>query len=396
VIFSMIFEAQTAEATRPGERTVLADCVEQAVLAEALGFDRIWAVEHHALGQYAHMSAPEIFLSYVAAKTSRIRIGHGVICAPFAYNHPVRVAERTSLLDILSGGRLDVGFGRGGTPRELETFGLTAEQTQVELEETYRIVPGLWTDSEFSYSSEYITIPPRDIVPKPMQEPHPPLYMACTKEATLNMAGKLGVGAMALGFSGPEDIAEKNRVYRAAVARRNPDDVVGAFAVDHLSALCPAIVLDDAAAARQIGFRGQRFFAESLNQWSRGTPPPDPASYGADSEAVLAAAREKLEVKFGSELVTIADPTDRRDAEQKVGIAITRDDQAYGSVQSCINYVQRLIEAGADEIMFLIQMGTVPQAVCLETIRNIGTAVLPYFRADSGSAVTRSNARISV
>ena len=113
--FSMIFEAQLADPTPDNERQVIRDCVEQAVLAEEVGFDRIWAVEHHCLKWYAHMSAPEIFLSWVAAKTSRIRIGHGVVCMPFNYNHPIRVAERAAMLDVLSNGRLDLGAGRGAT-----------------------------------------------------------------------------------------------------------------------------------------------------------------------------------------------------------------------------------------------------------------------------------------
>lgn len=380
MIFSMIFEAQLAEPTPGNEQQVLRDCVEQAVLAEEMGFDRIWAVEHHALGQYAHMSAPEIFLSFVAAKTSRIRIGHGVVCVPFKYNHPVRVAERTATLDILSNGRVDVGVGRGGTPREVGTFGITVEETQEQLEETLKMLPGLWTDHNFSYKSEIIEVPERDIVPKPQQTPHPPLFMACTKEATLNLAGKLGIGALALGFAGPDDIAEKNKVYRAAVAARSPEDVVGQFANDHFSALCPAIVLDDHDRARTIGFNGQRFFSESLNQWSRGTPPPDLSTYGENAEDVLAARTKDLELQFGSELVKIVDATERRDAEQKAGLHLARREQAYGNAQDCINYVQRLIDAGADEIMFLIQMGTVPQDVCLETIRNIGNDVLPHFR----------------
>ena len=380
MIFSMIFEAQIAGPTPETEQRTFRDCVEQAVLAEKWGFDRIWAVEHHALGEYAHMSAPEIFLAFVAARTSRIRIGHGVICAPFKYNHPVRIAERTAMLDILSNGRLDVGFGRGATPRETGTFGITSEDTQIQLEETLQMLPKIWTDENFSFRSDNIEIPPRDIVPKPQQTPHPPLFMACTKEATLQMAGSLGVGALALGFAGPANIAEKNKLYREAVANRREQDVVGSFANDHLSALCPAIVLDDVAEARRIGFSGQRFFMESLNHWSRGGPKPDPSSYG-DSEQSLRAQSENLEMKFGSELVKIADATARRDAEQKAGLHLTRQEQAYGSTDDCIDYVQRLIDAGADEIMFLIQMGTVPQEVCLETIRNIGSKVLPHFHA---------------
>jgi alkanesulfonate monooxygenase SsuD/methylene tetrahydromethanopterin reductase-like flavin-dependent oxidoreductase (luciferase family) len=384
MIFSMIFEAQIAGPTPESEQQLFHDCVEQAVLGEEIGLDRVWAVEHHTLVEYAHMSAPEIFLSFVAARTSRIRIGHGVVCAPYRYNHPVRVAERTATLDILSKGRLDVGFGRGATPRETGTFGITAEDTQAQLVETMQMVPRIWTDEEFSYSSDTIEIPTRNVVPKPRQAPHPPLFLACTKEATLEMAASLGVGALALGFAGPDDIAEKNRIYRAAVAKRKPEDVVGMFANDHLSALCPTIILDDAAEARRIGFSGQRFFMESLNQWSRGGPKPDPSTYG-DSEAALKQQSANLEMQFGSELVKMTDSTARRDAEQKAGMHLTRQDQAYGNVEDCISYVQRLIDAGADEIMFLVQMGTVPQEVCLETIRNIGRYVLPHFRAQNST-----------
>jgi alkanesulfonate monooxygenase SsuD/methylene tetrahydromethanopterin reductase-like flavin-dependent oxidoreductase (luciferase family) len=387
MLFSLIFEAQIADTGPESEQQVFHDCVEQAILAEQMGFDRIWAVEHHALSQYAHMSAPEVFLSFVAARTSRIRIGHGVVCVPFAYNHPVRVAERTALLDILSRGRVDVGVGRGATPRETGTFGITPEQTQPQLEETLRMLPGLWTERDFFHDSPLISVPVRDIIPKPVQHPHPPLFMACTKEATLELAGRLGVGALALGFAGPDDTAAKNAVYRQAVAARSDDTVVGHVANNHFSALCPAVVLDDGDEARRIGFRGQRFFMESLNQWSRGTPPPDLAGYGDDSEAVLRDRDHALQMKFGSELVSLADDTERRDAEQGAGLHLVRRDQAYGDADDCLDYVQRLVDAGADEIMFLVQMGTVPQDVCMTTIRNIGERVIPRVRERDAAGV---------
>lgn len=379
--FSMIFEAQLAQNTPEGEQGVIRECLEQAVFGEEMGFDRIWAVEHHSLVNYAHMSAPEIFLSYVAARTSRVRIAHGVVCLPFKYNHPVRVAERAAMLDILSEGRVDVGVGRGATPRELGVFGVEEEETQPQLEEALRMLPGIWMEKEFSHESELISVPPREIIPKPVQEPHPPLFMACTKEATLNRAGELGVGALALGFAGPNDIAEKNKVYRAAVERRGDAPPVGAFANDHLSALCPAIVLDDAEKARSIGYRGQRFFVESLNHWSRGGPAPNLDDYDEAAGDYLAKERERLEMQFGSELVEVSDPTARRDAEQSAGLHLHQLDQSYGDVEDCITYVQRLIDAGADEIMFLLQMGTVPHEVIMESIENIGEHVIPHFRA---------------
>jgi alkanesulfonate monooxygenase SsuD/methylene tetrahydromethanopterin reductase-like flavin-dependent oxidoreductase (luciferase family) len=292
------------------------------------------------------------------------------------------VAEKAATLDILSGGRLDLGVGRGATPREVSIFGLTPDDTQAQLEESLKMLPGIWTSEDFSYASDLISVAPTNIIPKPVQQPHPPLFMACSKENTLKYAARVGVGALALGFGGPDNIAEKIKTYRAAVEERKANgnaDVTAHFVNDHFSALCPAIVLDDGDEARRIGFRGQRFFSESLNQWSRGTPPPDPAHYGDDVIAIDK-RREDLVLKFGSELVTISDPVARRDAEHATGMHLTTQDQAYGSVDDCAAYVQRLIDAGADEIMFLIQMGTVPQEVCLETIEKIGKEVLPQFR----------------
>src|SRR3989442_15872807 len=143
--FSMIFEAQLAHPTPERERQVIHDCVEQAVLGEEVGFDRVWAVEHHALKWYAHMSAPEVFLTFVAARTSRIRIGHGVVCMPFSYNHPVRVAERAATLDLLSGGRLDLGAGRGATLQEMAMCGVNPATTYEEVDEALRIIGSDWT-----------------------------------------------------------------------------------------------------------------------------------------------------------------------------------------------------------------------------------------------------------
>ena len=134
--FSLIFEAQLSNPTREREHRLLQECVEQSVYAEAMGFDRVWAVEHHSLKYYAHMSAPEIFLTWVAAKTSRIRIGHGVVCMPFGYNHPIRVGERVAMLDALSGGRLDVGGGRGASLQEMSLVGVDPDDTYPQLYES--------------------------------------------------------------------------------------------------------------------------------------------------------------------------------------------------------------------------------------------------------------------
>jgi alkanesulfonate monooxygenase SsuD/methylene tetrahydromethanopterin reductase-like flavin-dependent oxidoreductase (luciferase family) len=145
----MIFEAQLDNLTPEREHKLIHDCIAQAVYAEEVGFDTIWAVEHHALKRYCHMSAPEVFLTAVAAKTLRIRIGHGVVCLVFNYNHPALVAERAAMLDIVSNGRLNLGAGRGGTLQEQSLCGVDPNTTYEQLEESLKIISNIWRKDTF-------------------------------------------------------------------------------------------------------------------------------------------------------------------------------------------------------------------------------------------------------
>jgi alkanesulfonate monooxygenase SsuD/methylene tetrahydromethanopterin reductase-like flavin-dependent oxidoreductase (luciferase family) len=113
--FSLFFEMQLSRPTRSSEAQVFRDCVEQALLADALGYHCIWEVEHHGLFEYSHSSAPEVFLAFIAGRTKRIRLGHGVTLLPNRYNHPIRIAERIATLDILSGGRVNWGTGKSSS-----------------------------------------------------------------------------------------------------------------------------------------------------------------------------------------------------------------------------------------------------------------------------------------
>lgn len=368
--FSMIFEAQMVDTSKASEQKVFHDCVEQAVLGEKMGFDCIWAVEHHCLTQYAHMSAPETFLAFVAGKTSTIRIGHGVVCLPFKMNHPIKVAERVATLDVLTNGRVNFGIGKGGTETEAGAFDVDIPDIDRQLETSARMIPQMWSSDVFSFENDIIRVPERRIHPKPMQEPHPPMFLACTRETTLNQAGEWGLGALCLGFGGPEDIAQKNEVYRAAVARRTEESQIPLQPVEHLSALCPAVVLDDGTEARAIGHRGQRFFTESINHFYQGGPAPqsppedeDAAEYLKSQGEALVAYLHEEKIEAGTEATGLYNPN-----------------HAYGTVPDAIGYVERLVDAGADEIMFLVQMGSVPQKAALRTIELLGTEVIPRFR----------------
>ncbi len=376
--FSLIYEAQTANPTREGDHQIFREIREQALLAEELDFDVIWAVEHTALSMYAHMSAPETFLAYVAGATKRIRVGHGVICLPVQMNHPVKVAERCATLDILSDGRLEVGFGKGGTQQESGTFGYDTEWLRPMIAESMRLIPRYWVEDMVEHHGEYIDVPARPVHPKPLQDPHPRLYMACTHQESLSDAAGRGIGALVLGFGGPEQVAEKNRIYREAFAKRDPAEQVGYVPNEHFAALCPAVVLEDGPRARQLGIRGQRFFMESIGHWASGgkTPLPTPDQWPDDVTTQTGDGTQIISTSIGSERVTVdfSDPS----------LALLNPNHAYGTVQDAIGYVGRLIEAGADEILFLNQMGTVPQDAMMETIRNIGEHVIPYFRTGPG------------
>ncbi len=390
--FSVIFEAQMDDISRENEQQVIHDCVEQAVYAEKMGFDRIWAVEHHALKYYAHMSASEIFLSFVAARTESIRIGHGVICLPFNFNHPVRVAERTAMLDILSKGRLDVGAGRGATVQEMALYGVDVDRTYQEMEESLRIISNIWTHDPFRWESDLIDIIPPEggeftVVPRPVQKPHPPLFMACTHKATLTMAADWGVGALVLGFGGPSEMEKLHTFYREAIAARSEETLVSpGVSNDFFGALCPTITLDDRDLAIKLGIRAQRFFAQAIAHWYGGGALPD-AIIRDDADEV--ADIKEAEEYFIARLHEMEIPVDE---------AVSggyNPNQAYGNADDAIAHVELLKAVGVDEVMCLIQMGTIPQELAMETMRQWGEKVIPHFRAQDEMEVSVSGAGVN-
>jgi alkanesulfonate monooxygenase SsuD/methylene tetrahydromethanopterin reductase-like flavin-dependent oxidoreductase (luciferase family) len=240
------------------------------------------------------------------------------------------------------------------------------------IDESMYLIPKIFVQDEIEHDGEYIRIPRRPIFPKPYQKPHPPMYLACTRTDSLLAAGGRGMGALVLGFGGPDDIANKNAVYRKAWRERDLAQQVGFRPVEHLAALCPAVVLEDRTRARRIGLRGQRFFVESLGHWYRGGPPPDVSDLDPDEQLrELRAEKQKFRELFEAErLPPAADILGHFDEVE----------DSYGTPADCIRYVERLFAAGADEILFLVQMGTIPSAATRETIVNIGRHVIPHFR----------------
>jgi hypothetical protein len=204
------------------------------------------------------------------------------------------------------------------------------------------LIPKIFVNEEIEHDGTYVKIPRRPIHPKPKQTPHPPLYYACTREATLQLAGSRGIGALVLGFSGPDEIARKNAIYREHFRNRKPEDQVGYRPTEHLAALCAACVLEDRDEARRIGLRGQRFFAEAIAHWYQGGPKPtvDEELSAEEHAAVLARGKEQVITYLSEEKITAGD-------EHTSNYTVAQD--AYGTPEDCIRYVTRLQEAGAGD-----------------------------------------------
>src|SRR5207253_2515754 len=174
------------------ERDAYHRVIDQAVLGEQVGFSHFWTVEHHFLSEFSHCSAPEVLYGAVAARTKTIRIGHGVRLLPFPYNHPIRAAEMAALLDCVCDGRLEFGTGRSATRDELEGFGIDPQETRGMWEEALEVIVGAWTTDVFSWEGTHFRVPPRRVLPKPLQKPHPPLWMASTSPASHEIEGQKG------------------------------------------------------------------------------------------------------------------------------------------------------------------------------------------------------------
>jgi alkanesulfonate monooxygenase SsuD/methylene tetrahydromethanopterin reductase-like flavin-dependent oxidoreductase (luciferase family) len=201
--FGLFYEHQLPRPWGPdAERKLLMDGLDQIELADGLGYDFVWEVEHHFLEEYSHSSAPEVFLAAASQRTKNIRLGHGII--QLTTNHPARVAERVSTLDLISGGRVEFGIGEAASVTELHPFDRRFRDKRAVWEDAVKAcLPMFWSEG-WEYHGTHFDFPPRNVLPKPMQKPHPPLWVACSQLETIRMAGMRGMGALGFQFVSAE------------------------------------------------------------------------------------------------------------------------------------------------------------------------------------------------
>lgn len=182
------------------------EALERAELAESLGFDCVWVQEHHCAEEYCHVSAPEVFMAAVSQRTKTIRLGLGVSVLPPPFSPPLRIAERIATLDLVSEGRVEWATGASSDEMGLSTFHIPRDKRHEMWEEALRQIVRLFVEEPYGgYKGKYVDMPPRNMVPKPLQKPHPPIWVGCSSRDTIIKAAQYGIGALALSFASPAE-----------------------------------------------------------------------------------------------------------------------------------------------------------------------------------------------
>ncbi|MEP7215130.1 MAG: LLM class flavin-dependent oxidoreductase [Anaerolineaceae bacterium] len=337
------------------EYQVYQNCLEQVRVADELGFDQVWAVEHHFLEEYSHCSAPEIFLTAAAMLTKQIRIGLGiVVCVP-QINNPIKIAERTATMDLITGGRLEVGTGRSATWTELGGFGVDPDTTKKTWDEFVRILPKMWTQERFGYEGESFSMPQRAILPKPLQKPHPPMWVAVTSPGTEIDAADRGLGSLGLTFGGFAEQETKVAEYRRRIKYCNP---VGSFVNEQVNTVNFLFCHPDNETGVKTGLR----LAGTFN-------------YMAEQ---LLAARQAYPTRSYPNLGLL--PALRRESTAPGADGGAPEGTCIGNPERIIQVLKNWESVGVDRVNFLLNaVETVPQEEVLASLRLFASEVMPKF-----------------
>jgi len=355
--FGIFFELSVPRPFTDGvERQVYENALEQARLADALGFDYVWAVEHHFLEEYSHCSAPEVLLTACAMQTTRIRIGHGaVVCVP-EMNHPIRVAERAAALDILSGGRLELGTARSSTWTELGGFEVDPDDTKKTWDEYVRVLPKMWTQERFAYQGVSFSMPERAVLPKPLQKPHPPLWVTVTSPGTELDAADRGIGCLGVAAAGYAEQERRTKEYHRRIQRCDPVGAVN----DRVATLNFLYCHEDPAYATATGMRFMGLFGVANTH--------------------LLFTREAYPTRAYQSLGNLAPRANSDTGSPGDGRAIP-EGIAIGDPERIVGVIKRWEAIGVDSINFLLNaVETIPQAEVLESLRLFAREVMPTFR----------------
>lgn len=350
--FGLFWELQIPRPwTADSEQKAFAEGLEQVVLGDELGIDYAWMPEHHFLEEYSHSSAPELVLAAASQRTKHIRLGHGIMLMPPGMNQPLRCAERIATLDLLSNGRVDFGTGESSTVMELAGFNVPrAEKKAMWREAVEQVCRMMVMEPYPGHEGKYFSAPCRNVVPKPVQKPHPPLWVACTTDEMILTAARYGMGALCFSFQNPAVAAKWVEMYYSTLAK---ECVPIGYAINPNIAMVSGFSChpDEEEALRR-GLDGFRFFGFGLNHfYVHGTHQPGITDLWAEFE------------KIRTELAN--DPGRRR---------------GLGSPAQITEQYRAFEEAGVDQVILIQQAGRSSHDQVCESLRLFAREVMPEFK----------------
>jgi alkanesulfonate monooxygenase SsuD/methylene tetrahydromethanopterin reductase-like flavin-dependent oxidoreductase (luciferase family) len=220
--FGLFFLMQRDE--QWGERAVYDSALEQMLAAESLGYQSVWIAEHH-FNDYGLCPAPPVLAAFLAARTTSLRLGMGVSLLPL--HHPVDLAEQLAVLDVVSGGRLDVGIGRGGTLQDYQTFRSERADARRRVEEGVALMQQCWRGVPFDFQGEFHAAERLHVRPRPIQQPHPPVFIATNSDDSVRSAARLGFPTLSSFFTSIPELQRRHALYRevAREAGRSVEEI---------------------------------------------------------------------------------------------------------------------------------------------------------------------------
>lgn len=372
------------------EHCIVKEALEQIELADRLGFDYVFEVEHHHLEEYAHSTAPEVFLAAASQRTKTMRLGHGIVLTPPPYNPPGRVAERIAMLDLVSDGRVEFGTGESSSANELDAYHVPWDEKKAMWEEGARVALRMMSEEPFpGYQGQYIDFPPRNVIPKPLQKPHPPVWVAGGRRETMLLAARLGMGSLGFGFETAEESGERVSTYWQLM--RDQCRPIGKAVNPGLIILSQfACAETEEEAVRRAGDGGQ-FFSFALNHYYNPMTGPhhDHARTNLFRQFVDTPPAERMAMIQARSRDQLADlaraelhlaETEPEDENARALWRSARARSAVGTPEMLRHYLKRYEDGHLDVMLFIAQAGSRKHEDIMASIELFGKTVLPEFK----------------
>ena len=367
------------------EHRIFHEMLDQVELADSLGYDYVFQVEHHFLEEYSHSSAPEMMMAALSQRTKNIRLGHGVVLTPPGYNHPARIAERIATLDILSNGRVEFGTGESSSEMELGGFGVDRGVKKAMWEEATREITNMMVDVPYKgYDGEFFSMPARNVIPKPIQKPHPPLWVAASRRETTMVAARLGMASLGFGFETPEELAERTVEYYRLI--REECMPIGHAINPGLGVLSTFMCAPTDEEAIKRSANGPGFFSYSLGYYYNPATggKHDPGNYNIYREFSKLPQEEKdgrhtLQQArlLSQEEIAEQEPEDE---VQRALFRAARSGSAIGSPDTIRKNIKAYEDNHLDVLILTAQAGDRKHEDIMESIELFGKEVMPEFK----------------